>query len=133
MTAILTFDKSVKTLFSRLQRKPKSILRQHGKWLFAILKRNQSFFCSFKSEVLQQTEENCFQLHQRKSGANAVTRSDAKRHVSVEIDVFPIPFAKAVRIEGLRVRKILWIVMEAPDWDRNVDVLVDAQSSFIKI
>lgn len=119
------FCKISNSNISGLQCQPNSVFRLDSYRNFGELQWNFRFIANFKAKVEQQIEENRFQLHQRKSWADAVARSNAERQISVRVDTAAVALVEAIGIEFFGVRKVFRIAMEVPNRNEACDVTID--------
>lgn len=108
---------------SRFQSNPEAIDGSLCQWCFLIFERNRRPRHHFEAEIQNQMIENRFHFHESETTSDAVSRSDAERHISVGIDVSTIRLAEAIGIKLFWICKVFRIVMERVNWDDNHCVL----------
>lgn len=97
---------------ARRKLQPHPTLHDHGDHALLQLQRNPRLGALFQAKILHQVVHDRLDLHQCKPGPDAVPRTHSERQVRGRVDLGPVLFAETLRIEPVRIREVLRVMVQ---------------------
>lgn len=118
---------------SWLEADPDSLFCLQLSWITRQFDRNLSFACDFKVKRQQQIVNDCLDFHQSESAANTVSWPNTERQICVRINRVTVFSAKSFWIKLFGIREVIFVMVDAIDWNIKVQVLLHRELNVIVI